>query len=496
MNYKKFSFILIILSLLIIGPNTQAATNLSGKIVLQVQDHGQAWYISPINKQRYFLGNSAESLKILTKLGLGISNYDFKAILKSVPTRLLGRILIKVEDRGKAYYIDPTNKKMYPLEKPGDVVNLIKSRGLGINNANLAKIVIAKNNTSPATVKAPSSTTATTSSNLVGEKSVTYTWKYKNKSYSLTETLNTNLYKRYSDSPKSFIYSSNNPPANPRDSFYKMFITPKSNDNSIDKILSDLKSLALGDNYQSDQLAEFVLAFVQYIPYDQARANSNNLQANYPYETLYQKSGICSDKSFLANLLLRHLGYGSVIFDFPDANHSAVGIQCPVNDSTYGSGYCFVETTNFLPISILPQSINAGVASSSNQISQVFNTNNLGRVEYYQKTTGKIYSGANTVKTQVFAIQSLENTIDSKKEELATLKSALDVAKNAMLNLKQQLDNYKNSNDFKNYNDFVPVYNTSVVKYNSQLSSYQAKIDAYNLDVLKYNQAQKELFQK
>jgi hypothetical protein len=41
---------------------------------------------------------------------------------------------------------------------------------------------------------------------------------------------------------------------------------------------------------------------------------------------------------------LRDLGYGTAIFFFPEENHEAVGIKCPLEESFYSSGYCFVET--------------------------------------------------------------------------------------------------------------------------------------------------------
>ena len=467
---------------LLSGLNVQAATNLSGRILLQVQDSGQAWYVSPTNNQRYLLSSSDDSFKSLIKLGLGVSNKNFLAFQKSAPTKLLGRILIKVEDKGKAYYLNPTDKKLYPLEQASDLANIIKKFGLGITNTNLSKIKVA-------------SSTAVSSVANTGQKTVAYYWTYKNKNYTLNETLSTSLYQQYVDSPKVYTYYTNNKPTNPRDSYYAMLISAKNNDTSIDKLLADLKTIADVEGFQGDELAEFVLSFVQYIPYDEIKLTTNNRIVNYPYETLYKQSGVCSDKSFLAVLLLRRLGYGAILFDLPDANHTAIGIQCPVADSTYGSGYCYVETTNYFPIGIVPQSLNSGVANSENSTNNFFNTTNLGEVEYYQKTTGKIYNGISSTKEKVATIKTLKTIIDQGAQELATLNSEITSAKTNINNLKTQLETYQSNSDWQNYNNFVPTYNAAVVKYNNQLDYYQTRLDFYNSEVSKYNRAQKNLFQ-
>lgn len=242
-------------------------------------------------------------------------------------------------------------------------------------------------------------------------------------------------------------------------------------------------------------LEELVLAFVQYIPYDYSKNSPENIIVNYPYETLYKQKGVCSDKSFLAALLLRKMGYGSVILDLPEANHTAIGIQCPVADSTYGSGYCFVETTNYFPIGTLPQSINSGQANSNNIIDNIFNTSHLGKVEYYQKTFGSLYYGITNTKNQVALIKSLKAIINNDAPELKRIKNEIDLAAENLVNLKKQLEQYRTNGDWIGYNNFTVTYNAEVVKYNAQLEAYQVLADLYNTNINKYNQTQKELFQ-
>jgi hypothetical protein len=118
------------------------STALAGRILLQVEDKGQAWYVNPLNNKRYYLGRPNDAFNIMRKLGLGISNKNFDMLLSKVNKSLLGRILIKVEDSGRAYYYNPLNAKLYYLGRPDDAFRIIRSLGLGISNANLNKITI------------------------------------------------------------------------------------------------------------------------------------------------------------------------------------------------------------------------------------------------------------------------------------------------------------------------------------------------------------------
>lgn len=48
-----------------------------GKIFLQVQSRGEAWYVNPVDGKRYFLARPADAFNIMRQLGAGISNGDF-----------------------------------------------------------------------------------------------------------------------------------------------------------------------------------------------------------------------------------------------------------------------------------------------------------------------------------------------------------------------------------------------------------------------------------
>ncbi len=121
--------------------------NLLGKIFLQVESHGEAWYINPLDLKRYYLGRPSDALTLMRELGLGVSNADFDSFRGVAPARLAGRILLKVEDSGQAYYADPSDKKLHFLGRPHDAFDLMRQKGIGISNKNLEKIQVSERGT-------------------------------------------------------------------------------------------------------------------------------------------------------------------------------------------------------------------------------------------------------------------------------------------------------------------------------------------------------------
>ncbi len=60
--------------------NAALCQRLEGKIVLQIENRGQAWYVR--NCKRYYLKNGVSAYEVMRRLGLGITNED----LSEVPT--------------------------------------------------------------------------------------------------------------------------------------------------------------------------------------------------------------------------------------------------------------------------------------------------------------------------------------------------------------------------------------------------------------------------
>lgn len=144
--------ILIIVLALLMPIATEAALrdDLSGRILLQVQENGEAFYVYPENNERYYLGRPADAFQVMRELGLGIKHEELENYLSSVfPARLSGMIMLDVEENGEAYYVDPLDRNGYFLGRPADAFQLMREKGLGITNQNLQQIPLAALNTIP-----------------------------------------------------------------------------------------------------------------------------------------------------------------------------------------------------------------------------------------------------------------------------------------------------------------------------------------------------------
>jgi hypothetical protein len=206
---KKFILLLIILVAIsfVAARDIEAATgleHLKGKIVLQVRDQGQAWYITPVG-ERIFLSTPRVAYGIMREFGIGISNRDLQKIPVGElnftgfdsdgdglsdqiemsfgtnphnvdtdgdgyrdnveiingysPNRKLGekiidpkfaakhkgKIFLQVESLGQAWYVNPADGKRYYLGKQSDAFMVMQRLGWGITNDDLKRIPVYKN---------------------------------------------------------------------------------------------------------------------------------------------------------------------------------------------------------------------------------------------------------------------------------------------------------------------------------------------------------------
>ncbi|MEA3398679.1 MAG: right-handed parallel beta-helix repeat-containing protein [Patescibacteria group bacterium] len=118
-------------------------SRLFGRILLQVEENGEGWYVYPEDKQKYYLGRPADAFDIMRNLGLG-ATHEFITGHELFPNRVLGKILLDVEENGEAYYINPTDKKAYYLGRPADAFSITRKLGLGITNENIRKIGVGE----------------------------------------------------------------------------------------------------------------------------------------------------------------------------------------------------------------------------------------------------------------------------------------------------------------------------------------------------------------
>ncbi len=165
MKLKIWLFLTIFsLAALPVAAEVNLAQKLSGKILLQVQSAGQAWYVNPTDGRRYFLGSPADALAVMRRLGLGINEANFNKLPadKNLVNRLKGKIILRIQSSGQAYYINPADGQKYYLGRPTDAFNIMKQLALGITNADLAQIPTGQLALPKTTIPSPTPSTTET----------------------------------------------------------------------------------------------------------------------------------------------------------------------------------------------------------------------------------------------------------------------------------------------------------------------------------------------
>lgn len=172
---------------------------LAGRILLEVEARGEAWYVNPADLKRYYLGRPDDAFNVMSKLSVGITNNDLAKIPigllednaadddndglgndleKSLGTdqakadtdsdgyadkeeiennyaplesgrlvvdenlvkKNLGKIFLQVERAGEAWYLEPTTRKRYFLGRPANAFEAMKKFGLGVTESDISQI--------------------------------------------------------------------------------------------------------------------------------------------------------------------------------------------------------------------------------------------------------------------------------------------------------------------------------------------------------------------
>ncbi len=206
---KKYPIITILLFLSIfLCPNKVLSSSglinrVSGYILLQVEENGEAWYVNPADSQRYYMKDGEAAQQIMRSFGIGILNDDLKKIPigllpqgsvdvdndidglinnlevslgtdinrmdsdndgindgleikagsdplghgmlpinKTFTNNLKGKILLQVQAHGEAWYVNPKDGKRYYLSTNYESYQAMRYLSLGITNEDLSKIPI------------------------------------------------------------------------------------------------------------------------------------------------------------------------------------------------------------------------------------------------------------------------------------------------------------------------------------------------------------------
>jgi len=83
---KKIIILLLLLFLLLplnLARADSLAISLKGRILLQVEANGEAWYVHPTTAERYYMANGDDAYDIMRNFGVGITNANLEKIKNS-----------------------------------------------------------------------------------------------------------------------------------------------------------------------------------------------------------------------------------------------------------------------------------------------------------------------------------------------------------------------------------------------------------------------------
>jgi uncharacterized surface protein with fasciclin (FAS1) repeats len=148
---KKILFSLVMAGLVggFFAPTALAYSDTKGRLLLQVEDKGQLWYITNDGKSKFYLGSPVDMFRLMRFQGVGISNSDLAKIPEAGKSQMgdkhfanmqKGKILLQVQQNGEAWYVHPMTGERHYLGTPQVGFNLFKSIAVGASNAHLSKI--------------------------------------------------------------------------------------------------------------------------------------------------------------------------------------------------------------------------------------------------------------------------------------------------------------------------------------------------------------------
>jgi len=158
---KNISWLVLFLALgFLVLPPVRAQTladSLSGHILLQVEQHGEAWYVNPADAVRYYMEDGSVAYEMMRNFGLGITDANLAKIPSTADTTeansassvcnsnslansVKGKILLQVEQRGEAWYVDPDTCRRIYMANGDSAYTIMRFLSLGISDKDLATI--------------------------------------------------------------------------------------------------------------------------------------------------------------------------------------------------------------------------------------------------------------------------------------------------------------------------------------------------------------------
>lgn len=120
--------------------DSSVTDRVKGYILLQVEGFGEAWYVNPDDGRRYYMKDGETAYEMMRQFGLGISNSDLSKLKSgdwTLRSRLKGKIVLQVEMHGEAYYVHPEDGSVHYLKNGNEAYRIMRELSLGISNKDL-----------------------------------------------------------------------------------------------------------------------------------------------------------------------------------------------------------------------------------------------------------------------------------------------------------------------------------------------------------------------
>lgn len=352
-----------------------------------------------------------------------------------------------------------------------------------------------------------------------GLKQITLNATYHGQELTIKQTLYKSADQYYSSDPDKEDFGNK----------YSSFVFSYKEDKTIKELAQNIKSLGRKLGLTDDQTMDLATSFVQNIPYDKEKGalvlsgdgDSGETIGRFPYETLYDNKGICTDKSYLMAAIIKEMGYGVSIMVFDKEKHMAVGVKTPSGYTSLNTKYSYLETTNTgfkvgqLPSindkeggANNPQINNFPKNGGSDYLKQIPDSNFTPPTEVDKVADGKEYqriieitNDLNRIKELIPQINSEVKDVIALKEELNNENSAVENAKNETAGFEGKMNEaestYKANPTPGNYSAYKQAYNGYqasfyktkgiIDRYNSKVNNINLKNDKLNSLINEYN---------
>jgi hypothetical protein len=330
---------------------------------------------------------------------------------------------------------------------------------------------------------------------LTNPKEVTLNCNYHGSNLTVSETMYGSLADYYrSDPGKKSAYLHNGE---------KDFVFNYAKDASTRDIASKISAVAATKGLNADQTLDLSACFLQSIPYDDAKAARilgpdfakqpiEQVIPRYPYETLYDGTGICTDKTYLGAAVMSALGYNTSILTFDAQKHMSLGVAVPSGYGSFGTKYGIMELTGngFLVGDVPELSSTAGLAINGfDKLPQVSTDTVPTQQLALTNPSNVIVVSTGSVYQRIIDRQATKQKLESLRPQLTTAQNSYKDAQTTLAATVNSLTAaeaaYKSSPNDATYRSYSAVYR----QYQSDYAIAQAKINQYNNLVNLYNSA-------